>query len=128
MDAGGCVSGAFVGQVEDVEGVHALLLDVVVLANALYTHWRLVVVFWHNFVHLSEERFELPLPLALLLPGVVVEAAGFSGVLVEGFGLLDLLVGYGEVCGLLGLSALWRGYSDSLPSCGLMMSVMALGS
>ena len=55
------------------------------------------MVFWHDLVHLSEERLELPLPLALhlalSLPVVVIEAAGFSGVLVEGFGLLDLLVG-----------------------------------
>ena len=55
------------------------------------------MVYGQDFVHLSEERLELPLPLALsvALPllVVVVEAAGFSGVLVEGFGLLYLLVG-----------------------------------
>ena len=94
VDAGWRVDGAVVDQVEDAEEVHALLLDVVSLRVLLFTHWRLVVVLI-DIVHLSEECLESPLPLAipLALPVVVVEGAGISGVLVEGFGLLDLLVG-----------------------------------
>ena len=110
--------------------MHALLLGVIVIADTIYTHWTLVVVFGHNLVRLSEERLELPLPLALpltlSLPAVVVEASPESW--WRGSDFLTFLRVYEEVLGCL---VSWRFGGETLTYCllvGLVVSVMACGS
>ena len=76
------------------------------------------MVLLHDLVHLSEERFKLPLPpalsLAFPLPVVVVSPGSWR----RGLDFLTFLWACGEVCGLLGL-LMWQGDWDFLPSGGL---------